>query len=126
MKITIHNTKKTSLSNHPQCQTKSAEDKNFKAKASSKNPKQTFTLFNQPPDLGMLLRKPGNIADNVNGSAKARAKPNIPTAGPNNSPLELASTSKVPIIGPVQEKETKAKDAAIKKMPPKPLLLSAF
>ncbi len=35
-------------------------------------------------------------------------KPNIPAAGPSSSPLELASTSKVPIMGPVQEKETSA------------------
>ncbi|MNY14126.1 hypothetical protein D3C86_1472900 [compost metagenome] len=74
----------------------------------------------------MLLKKPGNIADKVNGKAKASANPNIPIAGANNSPLELACTNKVPIIGPVQENDTKAKEAAIKKIPPKPLLLSAL
>ncbi|MCY1528686.1 hypothetical protein D9M68_638000 [compost metagenome] len=122
----IQRDKKTSLSNHSQCHTKSAEDKNLSASASSRNPKHTFTLFNQPPDLGILFRKPGKIADKVKGSAKAKAKPNIPIAGARISPLELAWTNKVPIIGPVQEKDTKAKDAAIKKIPPRPLLLSAL
>ncbi|MNR61502.1 hypothetical protein D3C85_1832770 [compost metagenome] len=74
----------------------------------------------------MLFRKPGNMADRVKGSASANAKPNIPVAGANNSPFELACTNRVPIIGPVQEKETSAREAAIKKIPPSPLLLSAF
>ncbi|MNL10605.1 hypothetical protein D3C87_1314110 [compost metagenome] len=74
----------------------------------------------------MLFKKPGKIADKVKGSANAKAKPNIPTAGAKISPFELACTNKVPIMGPVQEKDTSAKEAAIKKIPPKPLLLSAF
>ncbi|MCY1537437.1 hypothetical protein D9M68_729320 [compost metagenome] len=50
----------------------------------------------------------------------------MPTAGAKISPLALACTNKVPIIGPVQEKETNAKEAAMKNIPPNPLLLSAF
>src|SRR5690349_4029310 len=105
MKITTQRDKKISLSNHSQCHTKSAADKNFNAKASSKKPKHTFKLFNQPPDFGMLFKNPGKMAERVKGSARASAKPNMPTAGPKMFPLELASTNSVPIIGPVQENE---------------------
>ncbi|MNR10990.1 hypothetical protein D3C85_1272670 [compost metagenome] len=126
MKIMIHNARKISLSNHSQCQTRSAAERNFNASASSRNPRQTFTLFNHPPDLGIALKKPGKIADKVKGRARAKAKPNIPIAGARISPLELACTNSVPIIGPVQEKDTKAREAAIKKIPPSPLLSSAF
>src|SRR5690606_28140528 len=99
--------------------------KNFKANANSKNPKVTFTLFNQPPDEGRLFIQPGNIAKSANGIAKANEKPNIPIAGPNNSPIVAACTNKVPIIGPVHENDTTARVAAIKKIPKNPPL-SAF
>ena len=94
---------KTSRSSKCNCNTKSALDKNLKAKANSKNPRTTFTVFNQPPDLGKEFNQPGNIANNIKGKAKAREKPNIPTTGAI-PPLEAASTNKVPTIGPVQEK----------------------
>src|SRR5690606_16890723 len=92
------------------------------AKANSRNPKTTFTLFSHPPDFGILFSQLENRAKSANGIASASAKPNIPIAGPNNSPIEAACTSKVPIIGPVQEKETSAKVAAIKNNPVIPLL----
>ena len=47
--------KNTSLSNRCNCKTKSALDKNLNAKANSKNPNTTFTVFNQPPDLGKVF-----------------------------------------------------------------------
>ena len=78
------------------------------AKASSKNPKTTLTVFNQPPDFGNEFNQPGNIANNIKGKAKANENPNIPTTGAI-PPLEAASTKSVPTIGPVHEKDTIAK-----------------
>src|SRR5690606_33282450 len=49
-------------------------------------------------------------------------KPSIPIAGPKRSPFEAASTSRVPIIGPVQENETSERLNAIKKSPIRPPL----
>ena len=95
----------TSLSNKCNCRTKSAFDKNLKAKANSRNPRNTFTVFNHPPDFGNVFNQPGNIANNIKGNAKANEKPNIPTSGAI-PPFEAASTNKVPTIGPVQENET--------------------
>src|SRR5690606_24417331 len=63
----------------------------------------------------------GKMAKITKGIARAIEKPNIPTAGPNRSPLDAASTSNVPIIGPVQENDTNAKLKAIKNNPIKPL-----
>ncbi len=74
--------KNTSRSNQCNCNTKSAFDKNLNAKANSKNPNTTFTVFNQPPDLGKEFNQPGNAANNANGMAKANENPNIPTIGP--------------------------------------------
>ena len=107
------------------CITISAVDKNFKAKANSKNPRVTFTVFNQPPEEGKEFNQPGKAANRVNGIASARAKPNIPTAGPSKDPPEAALTSSDPIIGPVQEKLTKLKVNAMKKIPTIPPLLEA-
>src|SRR5690606_38790600 len=44
----------------------------------------------------------------------------MPTAGPSRSPLDAASTTSVPMIGPVQEKDTNAKLKAIKNTPSNP------
>ena len=107
------------------CITISAVDKNFKAKANSKNPRVTFTVFNQPPEEGREFNQPGKAANRVNGIASARAKPNIPTAGPSKDPPEAALTSSDPIIGPVQEKLTKLKVKAMKKIPTIPPLFDA-
>ena len=46
--------KNTSLFKSPQCSTKSALDKNLKAKANSKKANTFFTVSNHPPDLGKL------------------------------------------------------------------------
>src|SRR5690606_41049785 len=97
-------------------------DKNLKAKASSKNPRDTFTVFNQPPDFGISFKKAGKRAKIINGIARAIEKPNMPIAGPSKAPLETTSASKYPIIGPVHENETSAKVNAIKKIPISPPL----
>ena len=93
--------------NRSQWYAKSTEDKNFNANANSANPSTTFTEFNHP----------GKIAKMVNGIAKARENPVIPIAGVKYDPEVDASTNKVPMIGPVQEKETNPKVKAMKKMP---------
>ena len=49
----------------------------------------------------------------------------MPIAGPRILPSLAASTSKVPMIGPVQENETKASVKAMKKMLSKPVVFSA-
>src|SRR5690606_38475454 len=99
---------------------KSTTDKNFIAKANSKNPKETFTVFIQLPERGKVLSHPGNAANNPNGKANANENPNIPIKGPVLLPPMEASTSKVPIIGPVQLNVTKHNVNAIKKIPIKP------
>ena len=86
----------------------------------------TLTVFNQPPDLGNCFIKDGNMANNANGMAKAMAKPPIPTAGASVPPQEAASTNRVPIMGPVQEKETKTNVNAMKKIAMIPVAVSAF
>src|SRR5690606_7907760 len=98
------------------CKTKSALDKNLKAKANSKNPKETLTVFIQPPERGNEFNQPGNTANNINGKAKANENPNIPTTGAI-PPIETDCTKIPPIIGPVQENDTIANANAIKKIP---------
>src|SRR5690606_29905572 len=118
----IHNAKNTSLSNNCQLYAKSTLERNFNASASSRNPNTTFTLFSHPPDLGKDFNIEGNMANSTNGTARANENPNIPMAGPRRSPLVAASTNNVPMIGPVQEKETTAKLADIKNRPTNPPL----
>jgi len=94
----------------PQCDTKSALDKNLKAAATSKNPSTTFTEFNQPPDFGKAFIKAGKAAKMVNGKAKANPNPPIPAVNCQAPPSEVKDpANREPKIGPVQEKETKAK-----------------
>ena len=78
-KMAIQIARKTSLSSKCNCNTKSAFDKNLNAKANSKKPKETFTVFNQPPDFGSECIQLGNIANNINGKAKA-VESDVPTA----------------------------------------------
>ena len=120
-KMAIQMAKNNSLSNQCNCNTKSAFDKNLKARANSKKPKTTLTEFNHPPDFGNVFNHPGNIANNINGKANALENPSIPTIGAI-PPFEAASTNKVPIIGPVQENETIAKAKAINSIPTIPPL----
>lgn len=67
----------------------------------------------------------GNSANSANGMARASEKPSMPIAGPNLSPLVAASTRSVPMIGPVQENDTRVSVNAMKKMPMRPVVLSA-
>ena len=102
-------------------------DKNLSANANSINPNTTFTVFNQPPDLGNEFNHLGNMANNVKGNAKASPKPPIPIL----NCIALASDAMVlpnnpPRIGPVQEKETIAKVSAIKNTPITPPILLAL
>lgn len=67
-------------------------------------------MFIHEPDLGALFSQLGNIANNVNGNAKASANPNMPIAGPSIEPDVAKSTSRNPIIGPVHEKLTRVSE----------------
>ena len=91
------------------------------ARANSKNPKNTLTVFNQPPDFGSEFIHPGKAAKSVKGKANAKENPNIPTNGAM-PPIVADSTNKVPTIGPVQEKDTRASANAMKKIPKIPPL----
>ena len=82
--------------------------------------------FIQPPDFGIDFSQDGNRANNVNGNAKAIAKPSIPIAGATTLPVVDTCTSKKPIIGPVQEKDTSESVNAIRKILSKPLVASAL
>ena len=108
----------------PQCSVKSAVDKNFSPNANSTKPNTTFIVVIQLPELGRLFSQLGNAANNVKGRAKATEKPNIPIEGAKK-PTLTASTKRVPIIGPVQEKETKQIENAPKKVPINPPLSEA-
>ena len=89
-------------------------------------PSTTFTELSQPPDLGISLSHDGKIAKRVNGIARASAKPPMPIAGPVKSPIPAASTSSVPMIGPVHENDTNVSVNAIKKMLRSPVVASAL
>ena len=124
--MTIQSTRNTSRSNRRQPYAKSATERNFNAKANSKKPKTTFTEFNHPPDFGMLCNMFGKMAKRLNGIDKAKAKPNIPIAGPTAAPIVAACTNSVPMIGPVQENDTSTNVNAMKKMLMIPVVESAF
>ena len=83
-------------------------------------------MFIHPPDLGMDFSQDGNRANSVKGNAKAMAKPSMPMAGATTLPVVETCTSRNPIMGPVQEKDTSDKVNAIRKMLSKPLVASAL
>ena len=99
-------------------------DKNFRAIAISINPKQTFNVFNQPPDFAILLRRPGKKANSANGNAIARENPRKPTIGPARSFCCVTSINKLPIKGAVHEKETNTSVSAMKNIPEKLCVLA--
>ena len=80
--MTIQRAMNTSLSRMRQPFTRSALDKNFKARASSKKPRETFTAFNQPPAFPSIFMLPGKNANNAKGKANAIENPSIPNKGP--------------------------------------------
>ena len=100
-------------------------DKNLSAIAISIKPKDTFKVFNQPPDFAILLSMPGKKAKNANGNAMAREKPRKPIMGPSLSFCWVTSINRFPINGAVQEKETSTSVRAMKKIP-EMLLVLAF
>ena len=82
--------------------------------------------FIHPPDFGIDFSQDGNRAKSVNGNAKAMANPNIPIAGATTLPVVDTWTSKKPIIGPVQEKDTNESVKAIRKILSNPVVDSAL
>ncbi len=81
-----------------------------------KETQYTFTELSQPPDLGRLDNHDGKMARVRRASARAMANPSMPMAGPRILPDMAASTSSVPMMGPVQEKDTSTRVNALKKM----------
>src|SRR5210317_2513339 len=123
--MATHIARNNSRSNQCACHPKSAVERNFSPKANSRNPSVTLTVFNQPHEEGSEFNQPVKASKRAKGMAKANENPNIPIAGPSNDPFDPASTSRVPIIGPVHEKLTKLKVKAIKKIPSIPHLFEA-
>ena len=82
--------------------------------------------FIHPPDFGIDFSQDGNRAKSVNGNAKAMANPNIPIAGATTLPVVDTCTSRKPIIGPVQEKDTNESVKAIRKILSNPVVDSAL
>ena len=118
---------KTSLFKISQCITRSALDKNLNANASSKNPRTTFVVFNQPPDFGSEFSQLGNRANKAKGKANANPNPPIPAVSciaPPSEDREPANNE--PSIGPVQENETIAKGQCHEKIPIIPPILDAL
>ena len=70
-------------------------------------PRTTFTTFIQPPDFGADLRRLGNMAKSVKGMASAMAKPSMPIVGERILPWVDTATRRNPMIGPVQENDTR-------------------
>ena len=62
----------------------------------------------------------------MKGKARAKAKPNIPTAGATQSPLVAACTRRSPTTGAVQEKLTSDKVNAIRKIENSPVVAAAL
>ena len=116
--INAHIDTKTSRFNIPQWETKSAFDKNFKAKASSIKPITIFVVLSQVPDLGISFKLFGNKENKPKGKAKAIPKPSIPNDNCAAPPSDVSDpANKEPNIGPVQEKETIDSVKAMKNKP---------
>lgn len=117
----------TSLLSSPQCSTRSALERNFRAKANSKKPKKTLVVVIQPPDLGSEESKFGNKANTTKGSASESPNPAIPAVSCIAPPSAESDPAKSdPKIGPVQENDTIAKVSAIKKIPIIPPIFEAL
>ena len=101
------NPEKISLFIIPHCFTLSAFAKNFIARATSINPKTTFTSFSHPPDFGIDWIHFGNIANNANGNPNAMPNPAAPAVS-GHAPWSATPVNRVPSIGPVHENETMA------------------
>ena len=119
-KQTIQIAIKSQRGSIPQPYARSATERNFSESANSRKANTTLKEVIQSPDFGAVFNHCGNIAKSEKGRAKAMAKPNMPMVGANKL-RPAASTSKVPMIGPVHEKETmtrvKAMSKILKKLP---------
>ncbi len=89
-------------------------------------PSVTFITFIQLPLLGAFFIICGKRANRVKGKARAMAKPSMPIVGATMLPLVLTSTSRKPMMGPVQLKLTSASVNAMRKMLSKPVELCAL
>ena len=99
-------------------------ERNLRERANSRNAITTFTELSHPPLFGSPWSMLGNMAKMEKGRAKAKAKPNIPNAGPRYCPIEAACTRSVPMMGPVHENETSTNVNAMKKRLTKPVVES--
>ncbi len=124
-KQTIHIAIKSHLGNMPHPYAMSATERNLSESANSRKARTTLKEVIQSPDLGACLSHCGNIAKSENGRANAIEKPNMPIAGAKRL-RPAASTNSVPIIGPVQEKETITSVNAISRILRKPPVLLAL
>ena len=70
------------------------------------------------------MSQPGKAEKSIKGRARAKENPNITAVGAANDPV-AAPASALPTKGPVQENDTMASVAAMKKMPSKPPLSAA-
>ena len=89
-------------------------------------PNTTLTVFIQPPDLGADFSSEGKRANSEKGIARAMAKPSIPMVGAMMLPWVDTATSRNPMMGPVQENETRVRVKAMKKMERSPVVDSDF
>ena len=89
-------------------------------------PRTILIVFIHEPDFGALFSQLGNMANSVNGKAKATAKPNMPKAGPRSDPDVVEATSRKPIIGPVHEKLTNVSVKAMRKIESSPVVEEAL
>jgi hypothetical protein len=124
--MTIHSERNTSLSRRCQPYAKSATEKNLRAKASSIKPKTTLICVIHEPLFGLFFISVGNMANSVNGMAKAKAKPNMPTAGATQLPDVTVSTSSRPMMGAVHENDTNTNVKAMRKIDTSPVVFPAL
>ena len=89
-------------------------------------PSTTFTVFIHPPDFGALFSSEGKRAKTVKGMANAMAKPSIPIVGAMMSPWVDTATNRKPMMGPVQENDTRVSVKAIRKIDSSPVADSDF
>ena len=68
------------------------------------------------PDLGADFNREGKRANTPKGMASPMLKPSIPRVGPRMFPCVDTVTSRKPMMGPVQEKDTRTRVNAIRKM----------
>ena len=105
-KTPIHIAINNSLSNRCASTTRSAFERNLKAKAILKIQEQLLQYLATPQILAVIHQL--GMRQTIQGSARAREKPNIPINGAI-PPIVADSTSNVPTIGPVQKTSARAK-----------------